>query len=246
MDSLAQGWPGAQPAKRFHFDFVPSAFWGFIENNQTVITALHMAGVDWYFWDMPYYGRWVPGTQDEFYWRGIRNSVHYKKTHNYPGDRFARWNAKPKHRSSGDKILICPSSETITRWYTGLGVKQWLDQTVNTLEQYTNRPIEIRPKPRNNKTSGPAAAKIPFADQAQNSYCVVTCASISAVEAQLLGIPTICDPHSFAAEVSNTKLSDIENLTEFDNTQWLYNRAYSQFTHSEIENGLAYRILNET
>lgn len=246
MDSLALGWPETCDANRYSYDLIPSAFWGFIENNQTVITALHSAGIDWYFWDMPYYGRWMPDTQKEFYWRGCKNSIHYKKTYDYPGDRFARWGVNPRPRQSGDKILICPSSETVTRWYTGLGVKQWLDKTVEEIKQHSDRPIEIRPKPRNSKTSGPAAADIPFKIQAKNSYCVVTCASISAVEAQLMGIPTVCDPRSFAAEVSNTRLADIENLSEFDCTQWLYNLAYSQFTHSEIESGLAYRILHET
>jgi hypothetical protein len=246
MDSLQKGWPGAQPADRFSYDLNPSAFWGFIENNQTVINALYTAGVDWYFWDMPYYGRWMPNTKTEFHWRGCKNSIHYKKTHNYPGDRFAQWNVKLEPKCSGDKILICPSSETITRWYTGVGVKQWIENTVEELKKHTDRPIEIRPKPRNAKTSGPAAATIPFSVQAQNSYCVITCASISAVEAQLLGILTISDPNSFAAEVSNTKLSNIENLTEFDPTQWFYNLAYSQFTHSEIENGLAREIINDS
>ena len=246
MDSLSKGWPGARTANRIYHTLEPGAFWGFIENNQAVIAALSAAGVDWYFWDMPYHGRWMPNTQHEFYWRGIRNRVHYKKIRDYPGDRFARWGVTAKTRHLGDKILICPSSETVTRWYTGMSAKQWLDHTVSTLQQHTDRPIEIRPKPRNRQTSGPAAAAVPFAVQAQNSYCVVTCASISAVEAQLLGIPTICDPCGFAAEVSNTRLADIENLTEFDNTQWFYNLAYSQFTHREIESGLAYEIINDT
>lgn len=246
MDSLQKGWPGAHPADRFSYDLNPSAFWGLIENNHSVIHALHLAGIDWYFWDMPYYGRWMPDTKQEFYWRGCKNSIHYKKSHNYPGDRFAYWRVTPRPKQSGDKILICPSSETVTRWYTGLGVKQWIDKTVKEIKQHSDRPIEIRLKPRNSKTSGPAAADIPFDVQARNSHCVVTCASIGAVEAQLLGIPTVSDPNSFAAEVSNTKLSDIENLTEFDNTHWFYNLAYSQFTHHEIESGLAYEILNET
>lgn len=247
MDSLQKGWPGTKTAERFNYELIPSAFWGFIENNHTAINALHQAGIDWYFWDMPYWGRWMPDTQKEFYWRACKNNIHYyNKSINRPGDRFTQWGVTPLSRKTGDKILICPSSDTVTRWVAGCSKQQWIKDTITELKKYTDRPLEVRHKPRNSKTSGPAAAIIPFEIQAKNSHCVVTCASISAVEAQLLGMPTICNPASFAAEVSNTRLSEIENLTEFDNVQWFQNLAYSQFTHSEIESGLAYRILHET
>jgi len=72
----------------------------------------------------------------------------------------------------------------------------------------------------------------------------VTSVSLCAVEAQLLGIPTICHPSSFAADVSSTRLDEIENPKRIDAQQWFNNLAYSQFTHKEIESGLAHEILN--
>ena len=82
-----------------------------------------------------------------------------------------------------------------------------------------------------------------FAQQAQNTHCVVTLCSLVAVEAQLLGIPTMCHPQSFAADISITQCADIENLVRGDTYQWLSNLAYSQFTHQEIESGLARECL---
>ena len=123
-------------------------------------------------------------------------------------------------------------------------VDMWVKAITHGLRKYTNRPIEVRYKPRGKGTSGPAVALIPFAEQAQDTHCVVTSISLCAIEAQLLGIPTICHPDSFAADISSTKLEDIETPFKTDISQWLYNLAYSQFTHDEIESGLAYEILN--
>lgn len=233
MRSLLQGWtaPGDH-------------FWGFINDNEHKIKDLTAQGKDWYFWDMPYYGRWYKDTTEDYYWRASRNSLHYKHVKDYPSDRFKKWNVTPREYGSGSKILICPSSETMTRYITGQTVREWIDNTITTLKRYTDRPIEVRLKPRANGTSGPSVAKIPFAEQAQDTHCVVTSISLCAVEAQLLGIPTICQKDSFAKDISSIKLEEIENPKRVDNTQWFYNLAYSQFTHSEIESGLAQEILN--
>ena len=238
MDSLSKGWKGPQ-----------HHFWGFIGDNEQQITKCNNEGIDWYFWDMPYYGRWnglkqALNPSQDFYWRASRNHIHYQHTKNYPDDRFKQWGVQPKPYTRGSKILICPSSPTMTRWITGKTVERWVEDTVAELKQYTDRPIDVRYKPRRNGTSGPAAALIPFAEQAQDTHCVVTCISLCAVEAQLLGIATICDVQSFAADISSTKLSEIENPLQTDTQQWFNNLAYSQFTHSEIENGLAQEILD--
>lgn len=238
MDSLAKGWtaPGDH-------------FWGFINDNQQQIEQCKRLGTPWYFWDMPYYGRWnglkeATNPDQDFYWRVSRDHVHYRRTQDYPSDRFKRWGVEPREYGTGRKILICPSSETMTRYITGMDVKMWVNSIQHGLRKYTDRYVEVRYKPRNAKTSGPAAALIPFREQAQDTHCVVTCISLAAVEAQLLGIPTICHPASFAADISSTKLSEIENPLRTDTQQWFNNLAYSQFTHAEIESGLAQEIIN--
>jgi len=251
MRSLLKGWPDTQRVQKRSDDIelVPSHFWGYIENNEHAINTLKRAGIDWYFWDMPYYGRWnglreALNPNQNFYWRVSKNSVHYKHTRDYPSDRFEQWGVQPKPYTSGSKILICPSSETMTRIVTGLSVKHWVNAVKHGLQKYTDRYIEVRYKPRNAHTSGPAAALIPFAEQAENTHCVVTSVSLCAIEAQLLGIPTICHPHSFAADISSVRLDEIENPKRVDTQQWFNNLAYSQFTHAEIESGLAYEILH--
>ena len=233
MDSLEKGWQGND-----------HHFWGFINNNEFKTKQLTKHRIDWFFWDMPYYGRWHKDITKDFYWRASKNHIHYRHTKDYPGDRFKQWNVTPKEYTKGTKILICPSSETMTRYITDLTVQEWLNKTIETLKLHTDRPIEIRYKPRANGTSGPSVAKIPFEEQAKDTHCVVTSISLCAVEAQLLGIPTICHTASFAKDISSTNIDEIENPKRVDTMQWFYNLAYSQFTHNEIESGLAQEILN--
>jgi len=179
-----------------------------------------------------------------YYWRVSKNSIHYKKTRDYPEDRFEQWRVQPKPYTTGSKILVCPSSETMTRYITGMSVDMWLTMVLSSLRELTDRPVEIRHKPRAHGTSGPAAATVPFEEQAKDTHCVVTCISLAAIDAQMMGIPTICDPASFAADISSTSLEEIENPRRVDRQQWFNNLAYSQFTHDEIESGLAQEILN--
>lgn len=245
MRSLLKGWKDSTPIyDRSTSDSSPGHFWGFIQNNEQKIAELEQAGVDWWFWDMPYWGRWQEHMDKGYYWRASRNSIHYKHTIDYPSDRFEQWNVTPREYGTGSKILICPSSETMTRYTTGMDVKMWVQMITMGLQKYTDRYIEVRYKPRNAKTSGPAAALIPFEEQAQNTHCVVTCISLAAIDAQMLGIPTICHPSSFAADISSTRLDEIENPQRVDRQQWFNNLAYSQFTHDEIETGLAQEILD--
>jgi len=244
MRSLLKGWPGSTPNYKRKIQLLPSHFWGLIENNEQAISELSRHNIDWYFWDMPYYGRWINNDEKGWYWRVSKNSLHYKKTKNYPSDRFEKWGIQPRTYTTGSKILICPSSETMTLWTTGKTVAHWINDTIDQVKKYTDRPIEVRYKPRANGTSGPKAATIPINNQLEDTHCVITTVSLAAMEAQCMGIPTICHPASFAAEISSTAIAEIENPKRVDTSQWFYNLAYSQFTHDEIESGLAYEILH--
>jgi hypothetical protein len=243
MDSLVAGWPGAKQANRNNIENVPSALWGIIQNNKQIIDTVN----DYWFWDMPYYGRY--GTLDNFYWRVSKNCLHTVPTDLHcEDDRFRKWNVKIKENPRGDNILICPSSETMTQWYTGKTVSEWTNNTIETLKKHTDRPIVIREKPRSKGTSGPLAEKdagvSSFKEACNNTWCVVTSVSMVAVEAQLLGIPTFCDISSFAKPVSQTQLELVEHPLVVDCTQWLSNLAYLQYTHKEIETGLAKEFLD--
>lgn len=250
MRSLLKGWRGmpirVQWRDRVEHPDIESHFWGFIENNEQIISELSKKSIDWWFWDMPYYGRWINDECKEWYWRVSRNRLHYKRVRDYPSDRFDAWNVQPKPYVTGTKIVICPSSETMTRWTTGMDVNTWVENTKQQLQKHTDMSIEVRYKPRSNGTSGPRAAKVPIEEQLQDAHCVVTSISLAAMEAQINGIPTICHSDSFANDISSNSLNinDLKYPSDDERQQWFNNLAYSQFTQDEIESGLAYEILN--
>jgi hypothetical protein len=236
MDSLSQGWPTG------------SHFWGFIQDNYHLIRNHENNKTDWWFWDMPYWGRYL--SVDNHYWRTSKNCVHETQITQRPSDRFKKWgiNIEPwKH--TGEEILVCPSSNTMTDWYTQQTEDTWTETTVNTIKKHTDRPVRVRRKPRTGKTSGPAAEAelgVPsFINDIQDAHAVVTSVSLCAVEAIANGVPVFCHPLSFASPVAETDISKINEPIYPDRESWFNHLAYQQYTEAEIASGLAYSIIGQ-
>lgn len=250
FDCLCKGWPGAVKNTNRQYHNQPGAYWGIIENNAALIQQHQQHNTDWWFWDMPYWGRYTRRDPNKtVYWRVSKNSLHFNQTQLRPSDRFEQWNLHIQPwRKSGDVILVCPSSPTMTRWYTGKSDQQWTNETVERLKQYTNRPIRIRNKPRSGLVSGPDAAEMlgmkSFAEELKDVFAVVTTVSLGAVEAVALGVPVFCIPESYAAPIGCTDLSQIQTPVYPDREPWFNHLAYCQYNYDEIENGTAYRLLS--
>jgi len=218
-------------------------FWGFVNNNKGMIKKLEAR--NWLFWftDTPYFGRFDNNNlkPDNHYWRICKNQIHASFIKGCKPDRFEKFDLKIKAPNfAGKYILVCPSSPGINDY---LGKPNWLNETVEQIKRYTDRPIKIRHKPRGRGTSGPSEAKIPLSEDLKDAWCVVTSCSIAAVEAICEGIPVFCDEKSFAVDVGNVELSDIENPYYGGPEPWLYSLAYQQFTPEEFANGTAVEIL---
>jgi len=247
MDSLKEGWPN-NFANRHNGIYYgePAAYWGFINNNWHLILKHIDNGVDWWFWDMPFWGRWSRNSDEEHYWHAAKNNVYPTVVKPYPNDRF---NKSYKPYRKGEYILVCPSSDTMTRWITGKTEDEWIQETVDEIKQHTDRPIKIRRKPRVKGMSGPDAEVLtgvgPIEMDLENAHCVVTTVSLVAFTAQLEGVPTFCDPKSFAVEVSETDFSKIETPKHADREPWFAWLGYNQFTEREIRSGFAYEILTD-
>ena len=122
-------------------------------------------------------------------------------------------------------------------------------ETCWSLKKYTKRPIVIRRKPRAEGTSGPDAAKLAkikdFKYILDDVFAVVTTVSMCMVESLIKGVPSFCSPYSAAKQVSRTDLSLIETPLYPDREPWFNHIAYCQFTHKEIESGVAYECLHK-
>ena len=163
-----------------------------------------------------------------------------------PGDRLKSLGWKYTKFTPGEKILICPPSQKVMDLWGQPDPETWVQQVVAQLKQVTDRPIEIRLKPARservtNKTMEQALS--------ENVYCLVTYNSIAATEAILLGKPAIALGPNAAQVICNTRIQDVERLhipNKDEVEAFARHLSYAQFSYGEMQNGYAWRIINES
>lgn len=234
--ALQQGWPDAKLNSREQSDYY--VLWGIFRE-----TLPYFRG-EWIFTDMPYHGRLDPSgsNMDKSYWRWCYKGLHDSTVLDVPSDRFEDWNVEVKPWDlSGDYILICPSSETVTQYLHGQSVDQWITWVETTLRKFTNLPFKIRKKPRGKGTSGPSVAKVSIEEDLAGAKAMITSASLSSVDALKAGVPVFSTSRQCpTAWCTNFDFNKINNPVLFDREQLFYNLAYKQFSIEEMRNGIHY------
>ena len=215
-------------------------FWSLGSYNYALIKKYKEYNINWLFTDMPYWNRWMGNNRDTCYWRIIPDDLHVTTVGDFPNDRLKKFPLSIKEwKLKGDYILVCPSSYMMENYYNEIN---WTENIIKEIKKYTDRPIKVRTKPRNATTSGPRAATIAFEDDCSNAYAVVTLASITGIEAALLGTPVFCHPLSACAPIATPDISLIETPFRPDRSKWLNTLSYFQYTEAEIKQGLYKQI----
>lgn len=198
-------------------------------------------GRTFYYIDNAYFGN--PGRK--VYFRIIKNHVHEIRDV-IPRDRsrLDLCNVTVKPFTSGRDIVIAPpSTKSFSLW--NIDQQQWIDQTVEEIKKYTDRPIRIRLK----RTREDRMAYNTMEQELDNNvHCLVTYNSVSAVEAIILGKPAITLGPNAAGVLCSHDLAEIESPripTKDEREAWLRHLSYSQFTFTEMSDGTAWQILNE-
>ncbi len=207
-------------------------------------------GRDFFYIDTGYFGNERTNTNPNGwkYWhRIVKNNLQHGEIISRPADRFEKFK-KTIHpwKKDGRKILIAAPDEKPCKFY-GIDKQSWLDQTINRIKQYTDRPVEIRERAPNR------------IDRIKNStlqealdddvFALVTFNSNAATEASFYGIPTFTlAPANAASPVSLQDITKIDTPYYPDDDKrfmWACHLAYGQFHVSELKNGTAYRMLNQ-
>ena len=207
-------------------------------------------GRDFYFMDTGYMGN-LPGPLNPMGWkywhRIVKNDLQHDEIISRPDDRFRKL-AVPIHRwkKGGRKILVAKPDEKPMKFYD-LDLEQWMEETVNTIKQYTDRPVVIRERVKS-RTDRVVSNTLKEALD-DDVHCLVTFNSNSATEAVLYGYPafTLSSTHA-AKPVTSQDLSKIETPFYPDKDlvhRWASHLAYGQFHINELKDGTAWRILNE-
>ena len=147
--------------------------------------------------------------------------------------------------TSGRKILVCPPSDKVMNMFNQGTAKEWTDKLVEQLKTKTNRPIEIRMKPIRSERISTKSIEDALRDDV---HCLVTYNSIAATEALMCGKPAITLGPNAAQLICETDLDNIENPkipTKEEMRSFLTHLSYAQFTQHEMEDGTAWKILQE-
>jgi hypothetical protein len=141
-------------------------------------------------------------------------------------------------KTTGNKILICPPSYAIARYYKFKNddVQLWLNDTIKTIKEQTDKEIVIRYKD----------STTPFMKDFENAYCIISYQSTLAIEAILQGIPSFCNEQSCVSPVSTTtlNLNKIKFPTMIEIENWVTSLLANQFTMEEFKNGVAFEAIN--
>jgi hypothetical protein len=205
-------------------------------------------GRTFYYMDTGYFGneRTTSNSNGWKYWhRIVKNDLQHGKIIPRPDDRFRQFNKKfTPWKKDGRKILIAKPDEKPCKFY-GIDLEQWVQDTINVLKQYTDRPVEVRER-------APKRIDRISTDTLQQAldndvFALVTFNSVAATEAIFHGIPTFTlAPANAASPVS---LQDLTKINEpyYPDADKLYawgcHLSYGQFHVSELKTGQAMEML---
>jgi hypothetical protein len=131
--------------------------------------------------------------------------------------------------------------------YYGIDQKQWIEDTVAEIKKHTDCLVEVReraPKRADRVFNEPLSRTL-----TQDVHALVTFNSIAAVESILTGVPAfVLAPSHVAEPVANRDLSKIDDPFYPDRDflmAWCHSMAYGQYHVRELQNGKAFKMMQE-
>jgi hypothetical protein len=153
----------------------------------------------------------------------------------------------PWQENGRDIVIACQRTDS-EQWAGQPNIDTWLNQTIATIKQHSQRPIVVRPHPRQGIPPVDAVVHRPkqvphtydsfdFDNSLSNAWCVVNWNSGPGSQAVINGVPAFVGPNSLAAPVANLDWSQIENPARPDRAGWLEQLAHTEWTIDEIATG---------
>tara|TARA_B100002019_G_C21261731_1_gene597121 strand:- start:399 stop:1202 length:804 start_codon:yes stop_codon:yes gene_type:complete len=248
--AIKKGWKDTQ-MRPIHF------FWGLAGKNIPYIKGCIERNEEWWYVDNGYLTQQItryPEPKihdlDKTYFRIVKGGLHTLQGKSGSVDRlrvlenqgidvqFKGWTTNTEH------ILLCPSSPTVTFFINDMSQEEWEENVRSELRQHTDRPIKFRNKPRPGNQWWDTDIK----DDLKGCHCLITNMSLAAVDAVINQVPVLTHRNNVAFKVSIDNIHNINKTPKHPREvvePWLNMLSHNQFTIPEIEEGLAYKILNE-
>ena len=248
--AIKKGWKDTQ-MRPIHF------FWGLAGKNIQHIKGSIERNEEWWYVDNGYLTQQItryPEPKihdlDKTYFRIVKGGLHTLQGKSGSVDRlrvlenqgidvqFKGWTTNTEH------ILLCPSSPTVTFFINDMSQEEWEENVRSELRQHTDRPIKFRNKPR----PGNQWWNTDIKEDLKGCHCLITNMSLAAVDAVINQVPVLTHRNNVAFKVSIDNIHNINKTPKHPREvvePWLNMLSHNQFTIPEIEEGLAYKILNE-
>ena len=248
--AIKKGWQDTQ-MRPIHF------FWGLAGKNIPHIKGCIERNEEWWYVDNGYLTQQITRypepkihDYDKTYFRIVKGGLHTLQGKSGSVDRlrvlenqgidvqFKGWTTNTEH------ILLCPSSPTVTFFINDMSQEEWEENVRSELRQHTDRPIKFRNKPR----PGNQWWNTDIKEDLKGCHCLITNMSLAAVDAVINQVPVLTHRNNVAFKVSIDNIHNINKTPKHPREvvePWLNMLSHNQFTIPEIEEGLAYKILNE-
>ena len=208
--------------------------------------------------DTGYFGNFVsPGNPSgkKKFTRIVKNDLQKHWLEQVPSDRWdklvkwdprLKWSGWKKH---GKKILvIVPNRKSCVFYGYDVdpyvdGQRPWLESTIEIIKKNTDMEIIVREKGSRSQRQHHSI----YDALDQEVFATVAFNSIAALESIVYGVPAFVTVPCAASPLALTDLSKIATPWYPDPAlvaQHCHSLAYGQFTHEEIANGTAWKLLN--
>jgi hypothetical protein len=214
---------------------------------------------DFYYMDTGYFGNFQSSgnpSGKKLFHRIVKNDLQKHWLENHPSDRWqeickidSRYQWKGWKKQGNKILIIVPNRKSCVFYgydtdpYVN-GEKPWLTKTIETIKKYTDMEIVIREKGSRSERHHHSI----FDALDEGVFATVAFNSIAALESVVYGVPSFVTVPCAASPLASTDLSQIATPfypPETLITQHCSSLAYGQFTHEEIANGTAWRILKK-
>jgi hypothetical protein len=147
------------------------------------------------------------------------------------------------------EIIVACQHQRSLQWEGLSTTENWINDVINEVRRYSDRPIIIRPHPRSPISFRRIDVKVEIPQKIQNSYdnfdinydyhCLINHNSGPAIQAAINGTPVICDRSSLAFPVSDS-IKNIENINLPDREIWFLEICHTEWLVEEISKGIPF------
>ena len=181
---------------------------------------------------------------------------------NVDDQRWKKFNIELKPwKQTGNNIIICGQHHSSHQWRNNLPMSKWFDQQIIKIRKHTDKPIIIRPHPRNHveidtgkyknvKIVGPRRDKNTYDDtdlteRLKSAWALVSYSSNPAITAAVHGIPVYVSEASLSYDIGNITFDNINNPKMPDRQGWANKLAFTEWWPDEIEKGLPWKRIKK-